>query len=272
MAREPSTRAPSAVEWRSLMKNRPYSLLARFYDLITDGVVEMNRHARSRVLGRALDRARVVCDLACGSGETAIELARAGHTVHAVDSSPVFLRDVRAKAARAGVRVRTHRADMRSFRLPEPVDLLLCEFAALNNLDRRSDMAKVFRGAARALRPGGLFAFDVNMHLAFETQTPKGEWIERKEFKLVIHGSLEDGGRRIPLHLEWFVPEQGRFRHVRETIVHVCWTEAEIRRALAKAGFRRIRTFDGASVRPKAMKTPRGTDLYFLAERGARAS
>jgi hypothetical protein len=99
---------------------------------------------------------------------------------------------------------------------------------------------------------------------------PRGEWIERKEFKLVMRGSLEDGGRRIPLHLEWFLPERGRFRHVRETIVHVSWTEAEIRRALRAAEFGKVRTFDGADVRPKAMKTPRGTDLYFLAERPHR--
>src|SRR5262249_44005902 len=117
------------LECPARVKNRPYALLARFYDNLVTGVAEMNRHARGRVLGRELARARVVCDLACGSGDTAIDLARAGHVVHAVDSSPVFLRTVREKAARAGVRVRTRRADMRAFRLPEPVDLVLCEFA-----------------------------------------------------------------------------------------------------------------------------------------------
>ncbi len=249
------------------MTNRPYALLARFYDRLVPGVNGMNRHARKRVLGRLLERPLVVCDLACGSGDTAIDLARAGHTVHAVDSSAVFLRTVREKAARARLRVRTHRADMRSFRLPVLVDLLLCEFAALNNLENRRDLARVFRCAARALRAGGKFAFDVNTLHAFETQVPKGEWMEQGEFKLVMHGRSEDGGRRAPLHLEWFLPERGRFRHVRETIVHSGWTEKEIRRELAKAGFGRVRTFDGADVRPKKMKTPRGTDLYFVAER-----
>src|SRR5262249_41435997 len=120
----------------------------------------MNRHARRKVLGRRLATARVVCDLACGSGDTATRLARGGRRVHAVDNSPTFVRTVRSKAKRAGVRVLARRADMRSFRLPEEVDLLLCEFAALNALDRRSDLGLVFRAAARALQPGGVFALD----------------------------------------------------------------------------------------------------------------
>ena len=247
--------------------NRPFHLLARFYDGLSPGIAEMNRHARTRVLGRRLASARVVCDLACGSGDTAIDLAKGGRRVHAVDNSAVFVRTVKEKAKRAGVRVLARRADMRSFRLPERVDLLLCEFAALNALDRRSDLGRVFRAAARALKPGGTFAFDVNTPEAFTSQAVSGHWMERPEFKLVLHGAVEDGGRRVPLHLEWFLPERGRYRHVRETIVHVAWTAKEIRRELARAGFVAIRMFDGADVRPKAMKTQRGTDLYFRAER-----
>jgi SAM-dependent methyltransferase len=248
--------------------NRPFHLLARFYDGLSPGIAEMNRHARTRVLGRRLASARVVCDLACGSGDTAIDLAKGGRRVHAVDNSAVFVRTVKEKAKRACVvRVLARRADMRSFRLPERVDLLLCEFAALNALDRRSDLGRVFRAAARALKPGGTFAFDVNTPESFRVQVPAGQWTETREYKLVMHGSVEDGGRRVPLHLEWFLPENGKYRHVRETIVHISWPEAEIRRELARAGFVDVRTFDGADVRPKAMKTQRGMDLYVRAER-----
>jgi len=252
---------------RPLRRNQPYRELARFYDRLIPGVPEMNRRARTMILGTRLLGARSACDLACGSGETALDLARRGLDVQAVDLSPTFCKAVRERARRAKARLRVICADMRSFRLREPVDLLMCEFAALNNLDRRADLSQVFRSVARALKPGGHFAFDVNTPLSFETQIPKGEWIDQPDFKLVMHGVVEESGRRLPLHLEWFLPERGRFRHVRETIVHVCWTKSEILRALRAAGFGKIRTFDGADVRPKSMGTPRGTDLYVLAER-----
>jgi len=248
-------------------RNRPYATLARFYDLLIPGVPEMNHHAREAILGARLHAFESACDLACGSGATALDLARRGLEVFAVDNSPGFLRAVRSKSRSAGLDIRALRADMRSFRLQKRVDLLVCEFAALNNLDRRADLSRVLRRAAIALRPGGTLLFDVNTPHSFATQIPRGEWLERPEFKLVMHGVPFEDNLGADLHLEWFLPERGRYRHVRETIRHVAWTEKEIRAALRDAGFGKMRTFDGADVRPKSMGTPRGTDLYVLAER-----
>jgi hypothetical protein len=39
--------------------------------------------------------------------------------------------------------LRVLRGDMREFRLPEPVDLVLCEFDALNHVPRKGDLAPV---------------------------------------------------------------------------------------------------------------------------------
>lgn len=248
-------------------RNRPYANLARFYDALIPGVPEMNRQARETILGARLREIESACDLACGNGSTAIDLAQRGLVVHAVDNSPQFLRIARARAREAGVRVRFHRADMRAFKLPEPVDLLLCEFAALNNLDRRTDLSRVMRCVARAVRPGGTFLFDVNTLHSFATQIPRGEWVDRPEFKLVMRGEARKDHLGADIHLEWFLPARGAFRHERETIRHVAWTEGELRSALRAAGFGKVRTFDGADVRPASMGTPRGTDLYVLAKR-----
>jgi ubiquinone/menaquinone biosynthesis C-methylase UbiE len=54
----------------------PYTLLARYYDRLAGDAVAMNRHARRKLLGKILSRARIVCDLGCGTGSTALDLAR----------------------------------------------------------------------------------------------------------------------------------------------------------------------------------------------------
>ena len=250
--------------------NAPYALLARHYDVLCGYAAAMNRHARAQILGTVLPRVRRVCDVGCGNGETALEFARRGVEVHALDLSPVFCHAVREKARQAGLRVVVHCADMRDFSLPRPVDLVLAEFASLNNLADRRDLPRVLHAVARALPHGGWFCFDVNTARSLRVDYPQTFWVEDSRFKLVQHGSLAADGRRARLDFEWLVPAGRLWRHVRETIWHVCWTDAEIRQALRKAGFELVRHFDGFDVRPKMPGVHRGTDAYYLA-RKARA-
>jgi DNA-binding winged helix-turn-helix (wHTH) protein len=247
--------------------NAPYALLARYYDVLCDYAAPMNRHARGRILRTVLPRVQSACDVGCGNGDTALDLARHGLEVHAVDSSPVFCEALRASARRSRLSVAVHCEDMRDFRLPRPVDLALAEFASLNNLADRRDLPRVFTAVAGALSDRGWFCFDVNTPLALRTQYRQTFWMEHKRFKLVQHGSLEADGRRARIDFEWLVPSGRLLRHVRETLWHVCWTDAEIRRALRVAGFDLVRSFDGLDVRPRTAGEKRGTDTYYLARK-----
>jgi SAM-dependent methyltransferase len=248
--------------------NRPYSLLARHYESFVPGVDAMNRHAREKILGRRLPGIRRVLELACGNGATAVDLARKGLEVDALDFSPTFVRKARERAKKAGVKVRVRRGDMRKFAAARPVDLVLCEFAALNNLAERDEIGRVFACAARALVPGGRFLFDVNSPYAFTVQTPDSYWHEGRGFVAVMRGKADPDGLRTKLDFEWFVAEgRGLWRRSRETIWHVAWSDEEIRRALRKAGFGSIRVFDGVDVRPKMDGARRGTDRYFIARK-----
>lgn len=259
-------------------RNRPYRLLARFYDpIVGTFAVGMNRHARARILRPYWRRIASACDVGCGSGGTAVELAQRGLAVDAVDLSPAFVRATRARARAAGVRVRARVADMRSFRVPAPVDLVLCEFSALNHLEVRRDLAKVFASVARALKPGGLFLFDVDTMNSFAQNYATAHFEERPDFKLVMRGALVDGGRRARLDFDWFVPNgassrggaRTTFRHEHDVLWNSSWSEAELRRALRRAGLTPLRSFDGLDVRPKIPGAQRGNDLYLLAQKSS---
>jgi ubiquinone/menaquinone biosynthesis C-methylase UbiE len=106
--------------------------------------------AREHVLGRILPRVSSACDLACGVGTTAVELATTGIEVVAVDLSKAMCRITREKARHAGLAIRVLCADMRAFRLPRPVDLVTCEYDALNHVPRKRDLRKGARGIASA--------------------------------------------------------------------------------------------------------------------------
>jgi SAM-dependent methyltransferase len=262
----------------------PYTVLAHFYDQMIGEAVAMNRHARGKVLGAILSRARTVCDLGCGTGSTAIELARSGKKVYAVDLAPAMCRMARRKIRHTRLPVKVICADMRRLRLPEPVDLVLCEFNPLNHLPRKSDLGRVARAVFRALRPGGWFCFDLNTRRSLREQYPSTQWIQTRDYCVVIHGGFDSRRDKAWLEFEWFIPSDSEgftpssgssrrrsrrpptsWRRYRERLIDTCWSDAEIRRALRRAGFTRIRHWDGAAVRPPSPHQRRGFDAYYLA-------
>ena len=224
--------------------NRPYTLLAEYYDRLFTLGRPWGEAAREGLLGPILPRLESACDLACGTGTTALALAGKGIKMFAVDLSPVMCRLAREKARRAGLALRVLQADMRAFRLPEPVDLVSCEFDALNHVPRKADLALVAKAVARALRPGGHFYFDVNNRLSFEKVWPLTWWIEKPGVAFVMHGGHDLARDRAWSDVEWFIRDGSRWRRRHERVEEVCWTSAEIRRALREAGFGQVRAWD----------------------------
>lgn len=107
-------------------------------------------------------RPKRVLDLACGEGTFAVALARAGYDVTGIDESERMLHYARGLARKEKVRVGFHQQDMRALSFIEEFDLVTCWFDSLNYLLELDDVYRTFSGVARALRPGGLFIFDVN--------------------------------------------------------------------------------------------------------------
>ncbi len=227
-----------------VLSRPPYTLLAPHYDQLFTLPLVWSRLARRRLLGKILPQARSVCDLACGTGTTALEFARRGLRVFAVDLSPTMCRLARRKVLRARLPVCVLRADMRTFRLPEPVDLITCEFDAINHVPQKADLARVSRAVARALRPGGYFFFDVNNRLAFQKIWPRAWWAERGGMALVLHGGYDRRRDKGWTNAEWFLRRDHGWQRFRERYEQVCWTHAQICRCLRQAGFGRIRAWD----------------------------
>ena len=228
-------------------RRRSNQLLAKYYDLIFTEHHAWAQPARAEVLGEILLNIESSCDLACGTGSTAMEMASLNLRVFALDLSPAMCALARRKARQARLRVTVIESDMRDFQLPALVDLVTCEFDALNHVPARSDLAKVANSVSRALRPGGFFYFDVNTHRAFEDSQPLARWAEQPGVALVMHGDYDPDACKASVDLEWFVRSGRYWRRVREHVDEVCWSAAEIRRALRKAGFDSIRSWDAAS-------------------------
>jgi len=250
--------------------NRPYALLAQHYDYFFTSHLLEYRRARERILGKILPHARSACDLACGTGTTAVEFARRGMKVFAVDLSPTMCGLARQKARRAGTTVTVIRGDMRTFRLAEKVDLITCEYDAVNHVPRKPDLARVAQAAARALHPGGYFYFDVNNRRHLETNWPGISYAEKHGVVMIMRGSYDRRRAKGCVDVNWCVRERGCWRRFQERVEEVWWTASEIRRALRAAGFRNIRAWDAKLFSGGHPRFAAGCRTFYLAQRQAQ--
>ena len=101
-----------------------------------------------------------VLDLGCGTGPLTERLVKSGYSVTGLDISTDMLAEA---SARAGCRGAFFvRGDMRKFALPEPVDAVVSTQDSVSHLTTPQALRGCFSCVAAALRPGGVFVFDVN--------------------------------------------------------------------------------------------------------------
>ncbi len=225
---------------------KPYRSLAKYYeDLFATSRRPMDA-ARARILSRILPRIETACDLACGTGTTALAFARKGIKAYAVDLSPAMCRIARRKASRARLRVNVLRGDIRNFRLPDPVDRLTCENDALNHIPHVSDLRKVARAVHRALNAGGHFFFDVNNSTGFKRYWSGTVWIEKATVTAVMRNGHSPEADRAWSDIDLFIREGRCWRRYQERVEEVCWEFGEIRRVFKEAGFDQFRAWDAA--------------------------
>lgn len=145
-----------------------YDAFARLYDRHWGGKVD--RHLEvldAHVLPGVPAGARLL-DLCCGTGQLAAVLADRGYRVAGLDGSDAMLERARANAPAVDFVA----ADARDFSFPEPFDGVVCTYDSLNHVMEEAELARVFACVARALVPGGVFAFDLNLEAKYrETWT-----------------------------------------------------------------------------------------------------
>ena len=138
-----------------------YDSFAPFYDRFTQDyaydrwLAEIESIAQAHGLG-----GHRLLDLGCGTGKSFLPLLKRGYEVTTCDISPAMVDQARELVAGTDAEVLV--ADMRDLPILGRFDLVTSIDDALNYLLTDEELQLAFEGVARNLRPGGLFAFDLN--------------------------------------------------------------------------------------------------------------
>ncbi len=155
--------------------------------------LECGRYAQDLPLWRELatEAGGPILDLGAGSGRVALDLARAGHEVVALDVDACLLAALDERAAAAELAVETVQADARDFALERRFALVLAPMQTIQLLGGPDGRAGLLRSAAACLRPGGLLACALADALegfdAEHTEPPLPDVLERDGWVYASH-------------------------------------------------------------------------------------
>ncbi|MGG4168764.1 class I SAM-dependent methyltransferase [Rossellomorea vietnamensis] len=140
-----------------------YERFAYVYDYLMqdvpyDGWLEyVNRQAeRYSIQGKRL------LDIACGTGELSLRLARDGYDVTGVDLSQDMLTIAQEKASAQDVHIQLFQQDMSRLDSLGEYDIITIFCDSLNYLEDESDVENTFKKVYDHLTQEGLFLFDVH--------------------------------------------------------------------------------------------------------------
>jgi SAM-dependent methyltransferase len=202
-----------------------------------------------------------VLDLACGTGRLLVPLLRDGHTVVGLDRAPAMLAAAARRVARLSQARRARallvRGDLRAFAFRRRFAIALCAFHSVQHLYTDDELLRFLRTTAASLMPGGWLAFDV--------LPPDPRWLARGDQRrwartVFRHPStgerlvyttnhVYDEKTRVLRMRLYYQPLDGRGRASgREREVRLdhrqLWPD-EVKRLLARAGFRLVGSFGG---------------------------
>ena len=154
-----------------MKRMRDYDKFSKYYDAIMgDRSADTDRLAR--MIRNASPSATSVLELACGTGILMQGLSKSYKMV-GIDRSLGMLAEARRRMPRAIL----IEGDMRTFTLPEKVDVVVCPFDSINHLSSFSDWQAVFEAVRKSLKPGGVFIFDINTIGRLEALSNGRPWL-----------------------------------------------------------------------------------------------
>ena len=176
-----------------------------------------------------------IVDLACGTGVITTELAKHGYQMVGLDLSEDMLRHAKLRAKKDNLNIRFARADMRTFKLKTKAPCIISTHDSLDHLFEDDELDLAFQQVASALRPQGLFLFDMNCWDGIRHLDGRTVFVENEDRSGAYHLIAED--RTLETNIVGFLKvEENLYERFDETLFQRCYSDEEIEERLEAFG------------------------------------
>ena len=203
-------------------------MVKRILELCSDNNIEFNDYL----------------DIACGTGNVTIRIAKHFKNIYGVDLSEDMLREAFEKFKDARIRGKIICQDMTSLSLNNKFDLITSVLDSTNYITDLEDLKSYFKGVYDHLKDNGLFIFDVNSYYKLSEILGNNIYTySEEEVFYTWENVFEDN--LLSMFLTFFVKKGNLYERFEEEHLERAYTEAELEKALESVNLNLVCKFDG---------------------------
>lgn len=235
------------------------------YDLWIKHIEELIEKSGSNV--------KNILELACGTGNITIPLAKKGYDIAGIDISESMLDVALFKSEKMNVPLVLLEQDIidLDFDLYD-LDCVLCACDGFNYITSTEDLEKIFKKIYELLKKNGVFIFDISSYYKISKVLGNNFMGESREnLSYMWTNYYDDSTQLIDMELDFFVKieveddgEDNLFEKYSERHQQRAYKESEIYRLLENVGFNRIESFGDFSMDKPRDKSER---VFFMAKK-----
>lgn len=188
---------------------------------------------------------RDICEMACGTGNMAVNMAFKGFSVTAFDLSPDMLSIASQKAVKDKVNIRFLQKDMRDIKIDDTFGIILCLCDSINYITEAKDLKSTFRWVYGHLKDDGIFIFDINSSYRLRKIIGNNTFTYNTDDLCYIWDNYLDEDRIVEFYLTFFVKDGRMYRRFDEVQAEKIYETEEIAALLKETGFSRISYNEG---------------------------
>lgn len=246
-----------------------YEILAYFYDELMDDV---NYKLWSDHIEEIFKYNNVspnnILELACGTGNITIEMAKRGYDIVGLDISDEMLEVAYMKTVERGRDIRYISQDMTELDYSRKTDCVLCMCDGFNYITDKNSLKIVFEKVYELLDKNGIIVFDISSSYKIKNILGNNFMVDKRdEINSMWINTYDDETKLVEMDLTFFIKldevldeedyekissmslgEESLYKKYEETHIQRAYDEDEIIDLLKEVGFSSINSFGDFSM------------------------
>lgn len=183
-------------------------------------------------------------DIACGTGNVTVRLAKYFKEIYAVDLSEDMLREAYEKFKRERIKGKIICQNMAKLSLNKKFDLITSVLDSTNYITEEEDLVSYLEGVKEHLNDNGLFIFDINSYYKLSEILGNNIYTyNEEEVFYTWENSFEE--ELLSMFLTFFVKKEELYERFEEEHLERAYTEKFIEESLQKCGLKVLSKYNG---------------------------